>query len=78
MEDSYSELAQEVDTSRVRVAKFQADLDREFSAEKFGLKSFPTIVFMPKSSNQVIKYPSERRDVDTLKMWINSMAGKSE
>ena len=26
-------------------------------------------------SVQVIKYPSERRDVETLSMWVKSVAG---
>lgn len=25
---------------------------------------------------QVIKYPSERRDVDTLSMWVKTVAGQ--
>ncbi|GMH45192.1 hypothetical protein BSKO_13149 [Bryopsis sp. KO-2023] len=77
MEESYRELANVVDDSKVSVAKFQADVEREFSAEKFGLKTFPTIVFLPKDSDKIIKYPSERRDTETLKMWVDSMAGKS-
>lgn len=77
MEESYAALAGQVDQSKVRVAKFQADLEREFSAEKFGLKSFPTIVYLPKDSDKIIKYPSERRDTDTLQMWLTSMSGKA-
>lgn len=77
MEDSYAALAEQVDDSKVRVAKFQADTEREFSTEKFGLETFPTIVFLPKESDKIIKFPSERRDIETLQMWLNSMSGKA-
>ena len=30
------------------VAKFQADTEREFAADKFGLKTFATLVLLPK------------------------------
>lgn len=53
MEGSYSELAEQLQGSHVRVAKFQADVDREFAQERFGLKTFPTIVMLPKAGNQV-------------------------
>ncbi len=29
----------------------------------------------PLPSLQIIKYPSERRDVDTLAMWVKTVAG---
>ncbi len=58
----------------MRVAKFQADLEREYAGDKFGLKTFPTIVLLPKSQpGQFIKYPTERRDVDTLSMWVKAL-----
>eukprot|EP00877_Chromochloris_zofingiensis_P012297 jgi/Chrzof1/7320/Cz02g19090.t1 len=75
MEASYAALAEEMAGSHVRIAKYQADIDREFSSEKLGLKTFPTIVFLPKGKEGYIKYPSERRDTDSLKMWIKTMAG---
>ena len=53
MEGSYNELAEQLQGSHVRVAKFQADVDREFAQERFGLKTFPTIVMLPKTGNQV-------------------------
>ena len=53
MEGSYSELAEQLQGSHVRVAKYQADVDREFAQERFGLKTFPTIVMLPKAGNQV-------------------------
>jgi hypothetical protein len=53
MEGSYSELAEQLQGSHVRVAKFQADVDREFAQERFGLKTFPTVVMLPKAGSQV-------------------------
>lgn len=53
MEPSYEELASQLSGSHVRVAKFQADEDRDFAQERFGLKTFPTIVMLPKTGNQV-------------------------
>jgi len=53
----------------------QADTNREF-AGKLGLKTFPTIVMLPKfSSSGVVKYPTERRDTDSLDMWVKTIAG---
>jgi len=76
MEESYIGLAKRYQGSEhVRVAKFQADTDREF-AGKLGLKTFPTIVMLPKfSSSGVVKYPTERRDTDSLDMWVKTIAG---
>ena len=68
MEASYADLAAQLDGTSVTVAKYQADTDREFCTEKLGLKTFPTIIYLPKGREGFIKYPSERRDVDTLKM----------
>ena len=76
MEDSYTDLAKRYRGSeRVRIAKFQADTDREF-AGKLGLNTFPTVVMLPKfSSSAVVKYSTERRDTDSLDMWVKTMAG---
>ncbi len=77
MEANYETLGQQMAGSHVAVAKYQADIDREFCADKLHLVTFPTIVFLPKSSSAVIKYPSDRRDVDTLTMWVKSVAGQA-
>ena len=69
------QVAKDVAGPNLRVAKFQADIEREFSEQRFGLQSFPTISFLPKGSQQIIKYPSERRDPGTLELWLKSMAG---
>ena len=76
LEPDYAELAERFAGSSVRVAKFQADVEREFAAEAFGLKTFPTIVLLPKSQpGQLIRYPTERRDADTLAMWVKTLTG---
>ncbi|KXZ47493.1 hypothetical protein GPECTOR_35g931 [Gonium pectorale] len=76
MEAAYEELAAQLAGGNVRVAKYQADIDREFCNEKLQLKTFPTIIYLPANSTQVIKYPSERRDTETLSMWVKTVAGK--
>ncbi|EFJ50909.1 hypothetical protein VOLCADRAFT_103701 [Volvox carteri f. nagariensis] len=76
MEPAYEALASQLAGSNVTVAKYQADIDREFCNDNLQLKTFPTIVYLPPDSKQVIKYPSERRDVDTLVMWVKTVAGK--
>ena len=51
MEESYSQLAEELEGGHVAVAKFQADVDRDFAQDNFQLKSFPTIVMLPKGGS---------------------------
>jgi adenylyl-sulfate reductase (glutathione) len=77
MEASYEELGAQLAGSHVRVAKFQADIERDFAAQHFGLKTFPTIVMLPKGgpAGKAIKFPSERRDAETLGMWVKTIAG---
>ena len=54
MEPAYEELAAHFAGSPVvTVAKYQADIDREFCNEKLQLKTFPTIVYLPPNSTQV-------------------------
>jgi hypothetical protein len=54
MEPAYEELAAHMAGSPVvTVAKYQADIDREFCNEKLQLKTFPTIVYLPPNSTQV-------------------------
>jgi adenylyl-sulfate reductase (glutathione) len=79
LEPSYEELAQRLEGTHVRVAKFQADGegDRPFAEQKLQLKTFPTIVMLPKSQpGKAIKYPVERRDADSLQMWVTSLTGR--
>ena len=74
MEAEYTKLAERHQGGGVRIAKFQADIDREFAQSKLGLQTFPTIVLLPKASPGFIKYPSERRDVKSLDMWLSTLA----
>jgi len=84
LEPAYEELAARLEGSHVRVAKFQADGgegegggDRAFAEKALGLKTFPTIVMLPKSQpGKAIKYPVERRDADSLQMWVTSLTGR--
>lgn len=79
MEASYNQLAQRYEgSSNVRIAKFQADVERDFASSQLGLKTFPTIVMLPKVKGGFVKYPSERRDVDSLDMWVKAMAGHEQ
>ncbi|RID75625.1 hypothetical protein BRARA_B02659 [Brassica rapa] len=72
MEASYAELADKLAGSGVKVVKFRADGDqKEFAKQELQLGSFPTILVFPKNSSRPIKYPSEKRDVDSLTSFFN-------
>ncbi|XP_010529442.1 PREDICTED: 5'-adenylylsulfate reductase 1, chloroplastic-like [Tarenaya hassleriana] len=72
MEASYVELADKLAGTGVKVAKFRADGDqKEFAKQELQLGSFPTILVFPKNSARPIKYPSEKRDVDSLMSFVN-------
>ncbi|PQQ02977.1 5-adenylylsulfate reductase 3 chloroplastic [Prunus yedoensis var. nudiflora] len=74
MEGSYIELADKLAGSGVKVGKFRADGEqKEFAQNELQLGSFPTILFFPKHSSRPIKYPSEKRDVDSLMAFINAL-----
>ena len=80
MEESYQTVAANLRSNgNLRVAKFQADVERDFAAEKFGLKTFPHVAMLPKGgkAGESIKFASERRDVDTLTMWIKTLSSES-
>nr|TKS05064.1 hypothetical protein D5086_0000136710 [Populus alba] len=67
-------LADKLAGSGVKVGKFRADGDqKEFSKQELQLGSFPTILFFPKHSSRPIKYPSEKRDVDSLMTFVNAL-----
>ena len=75
MEASYSELAERyAGSSQVQIARFQADVERDFSSQSFGLKTFPTIVALPNGYSGYLKYPSENRTADSLQMWLRTVA----
>ena len=48
LEPEYEALAEHMAGSQVRIAKYQADVDREFANASLGLKTFPSIVYYPK------------------------------
>ncbi|TMW93795.1 hypothetical protein EJD97_011143 [Solanum chilense] len=74
MEGSYVELAEKLASSGVKVAKFRGDGEQKtFAQEELQLGSFPTILFFPRHSSQPIKYPSEKRDVDSLLAFVNAL-----
>ncbi|KAL6955146.1 aspartic proteinase precursor, partial [Sarracenia purpurea var. burkii] len=74
MEGSYDTLAEKLAGSGVKVGKFRADGDQKTFAEKeLQLGSFPTILLFPKHSSRPIKYPSEKRDVDSLMAFVNAL-----
>ncbi|CAL0301156.1 unnamed protein product [Lupinus luteus] len=74
MEESYVDLADKLAGSGVKVGKFRADGEqKEFAKSELELGSFPTILFFPKHSSRPIKYPSEKRDVDSLVAFVNAL-----
>lgn len=74
MEASFVELAEKLAGSGVKVGKFNADGDqKEFAKQHLQLQSFPTILFFPNHSSKPIKYPSEKRDVDSLTVFVNAL-----
>jgi len=75
MEANFEELAASLAGSHVRVAKYQADVDKDWAKANAGLTTFPSIVMLPKAKGGVIKYPSERRDVESLTMFVKAVAG---
>lgn len=77
MEENYEILAEKMkDIDTLRVAKFQADVERDFAADRFGLQTFPRIVMLPQAGRpgESIAFGSERRDPDTLQMWIKTLS----
>lgn len=74
MEASYVELAEQLRGSGVKVGKFRSDGDQKpFAKQELQLGSFPTILFFPKHAQRPVKYPSERRDVESLLAFINAL-----
>ncbi|KAL2475646.1 5'-adenylylsulfate reductase 3 [Abeliophyllum distichum] len=74
MEGSYVELAEKLAGSGVKVGKFRADAEEKaFAQQELQLGSFPTILFFPKHSSRPVKYPSEKRDVDSLMTFVSAL-----
>ncbi|CAA6671985.1 unnamed protein product [Spirodela intermedia] len=75
MEGSYVELAQKLAGSGIKVAKFRADGDRkQFADRELQLGSFPTILFFPKHTARPVKYPTEKRGLDSLLAFVNALS----
>uniref|UniRef100_A0A0C9QT99 TSA: Wollemia nobilis Ref_Wollemi_Transcript_10806_1750 transcribed RNA sequence n=1 Tax=Wollemia nobilis TaxID=56998 RepID=A0A0C9QT99_9CONI len=74
MEASYDEVAFKLRDSGVKVAKFRADGEHKaFCQQHLQLGTFPTILLFPKHSSKAIKYPSEKRDADSLLAFVKSL-----
>jgi len=74
MEGSYVELAEKLAGSGVKVGKFRADGEQKaFAQQELQLEGFPTILFFPKNSSRPIKYPTEKRDVDSLMAFVSAL-----
>lgn len=74
MEASYVELAEKLQGSGVKVGKFRADGDQKpFAKKELELGSFPTILFFPRRTSKPIKYPSEKRDVESLLAFVDAL-----
>ncbi|PUZ72196.1 hypothetical protein GQ55_2G374100 [Panicum hallii var. hallii] len=74
MEASYVELAEKLAGAGVKVAKFRADGEQKpFAQAELQLQSFPTVLLFPSRTARPIKYPSEKRDVDSLLAFVNSL-----
>lgn len=68
------ELAEKLAGSSVKVGKFRADGEQKaFAQQELQLGSFPTILFFPKHSSRPVKYPSKKRDVDSLVTFVNAL-----
>ncbi|KAG0618013.1 hypothetical protein M758_4G032600 [Ceratodon purpureus] len=74
MNDSYNTFADKLAGSKVVVGKFNADgAEKSFAKENLQLQSYPTVLFFPKNSTQIIKYPSENREVDALLGFVEAL-----
>ena len=74
MEESYVELGEKLAGSGVKVAKFRGDGgEKAFAQERLQLGSFPTVLLFPKHASHPVKYPSEKRDVDSLLAFVNAL-----
>jgi adenylyl-sulfate reductase (glutathione) len=76
LEATYAEVAEDATSDTLRVAKYQADVDKEY-AQSIGLTTYPTILFMPAGSDKIVKYTSDRRTVESLQMWSNALSQRS-
>ncbi|RHN80508.1 putative adenylyl-sulfate reductase (thioredoxin) [Medicago truncatula] len=75
MEESYVDLAENLVGSGVKVRKFRADGDgKECAKSELGWEASPQYSSFPKHSSRLIKYPSEKREVDSLMAFVNALS----
>lgn len=72
MEPAYTEYAKAAAGDDLRVAKYQADVDKDF-AMTLGLKTYPTIIMLPKGKEGYVKYESEERTPEAWSAWKDSV-----
>ena len=70
MEEEYAKLGGVL--GGVEVLSFRGDEERDFVEANFNTKSFPTINVI-KENGEVVKYESEKRDVESLKQFVESV-----
>ena len=77
MVGGFEAAAERLTPKGVKFAKFRADRDeKEWAKENLSLKSFPTLLLFPKGRSGYVKLGSERRDPDSLQIFIESILGK--
>lgn len=75
MEEEYSKFAAAMD-GELDVYKFRGDEMREFVGKELNTSSFPTINVI-KADGTAVKYESEKRDVESIKAFVESTLEKS-
>eukprot|EP00252_Welwitschia_mirabilis_P014931 TRINITY_DN32_c0_g1_i4.p1 TRINITY_DN32_c0_g1~~TRINITY_DN32_c0_g1_i4.p1 ORF type:complete len:226 (-),score=44.82 TRINITY_DN32_c0_g1_i4:464-1141(-) len=74
MEASFNEVASKLKNTGVKVAKFRADQEhKSYCQQHLKLQTFPTILLFPKKSSRAVKYPSEKRDADSLLAFVRAL-----
>ena len=77
MVGGFEAAAERLTPKGVKFAKFRADRDeKEWAKENLSLNSFPTLLLFPKGRSGYVKLGSERRDPDSLQIFIESILGK--
>jgi adenylyl-sulfate reductase (glutathione) len=77
MQGSFLTSAASLAPKGVNFVKFRADGDeKEWAKENASLNSFPTILLFPKGRSGYVKLPSERRDPESLEIFVSSIVGK--
>ena len=77
MQGSFLTYAASLAPKGANFVKFRADGDeKEWAKENASLNSFPTILLFPKGRSGYVKLPSERRDPESLEIFVSSIVGK--